>query len=328
MLEFVSRLPGLGQPQDDREIRHEASLPKPKLGLALGGGAARGWAHIGILQAFEEADVSFDIIAGTSIGAVAGGCHAAGTLDGLEAFARGLNKRKLLGLLDINLRGTSLINGQKLTELLTHGLEGLRIEDLPKTFVSVATEIGTGHEIWLSRGDLVQALTASYALPGIFRPQRVAGRWLMDGTLVNPVPVSVCRAHGARLVVSVNLNDSTFGRGTVVHHPQAEISEKAESGEDEAAPRSMYQLFDRGTDATPPGISAVMMDALNIMQGRISRSRLAGDPPDISILPRVAHIGLYDFHTADECINLGREAAQKCLPDIKAAIEALSLLPR
>lgn len=326
MLEFVSRIPGLGHGQDEEKMTGMDETGRPRIGLALGGGAARGWAHIGVLQVLEEAGIEVDVLAGTSIGAVAAGCHAAGRLRELEKFARGLTKRRLLGLLDLNLRGTSLINGQRLSDLLTQGLEGIEIEKLPKVFACVATEIGTGHEIWLSRGPLAEALTASYALPGIFRPQRINGRWLVDGTLVNPVPVSVCRAFSARLVISVNLHNSSFGRGTVLYQPDTLEEESSEDTpvQPDARRTLKKQLFTTGNRNHPPGISTVMMESLNIMQDRIARSRLAGDPPDLSIIPRVGHISLYDFHMADEAIALGRDAAKRMLPEIHHAIELMT----
>ena len=177
-----------------------------KIGIALGGGAARGWAHIGVLRALSQAGIVPDIVAGTSIGAVVGGCYAAGRLDELEGFARDLTRRKVFGYLDFNLSGSGLITGQRLVERLDGHLRDVHIEELATRFVAVATEIGTGHEVWLSRGRVVDAMRASYALPGIFKPMSIDGRWLFDGALVNPVPVSVCRALGARYVIAVNLN--------------------------------------------------------------------------------------------------------------------------
>jgi NTE family protein len=188
-------------------------MAKAKIGLALGGGAARGWAHIGVLKALAEAGIKPDIIAGTSIGAVVGACHSAGHLDELEEFARELTRRRIFGYLDFNFAGTALINGQKLCDRLERQLGNLHIEELESRFTAVATELGSGHEIWLSRGRLADAVRASYALPGIFRPVKINGRWLFDGALVNPIPVSVCRAHGARYVIAVNLNFDVCGRG-------------------------------------------------------------------------------------------------------------------
>src|SRR6476620_12169753 len=176
-----------------------------KIGLALGAGCARGWAHIGVLRALNEAGIYPDIVAGTSIGAVVGGCYVAGELPALEEFARDLTRRKVLGFLDFNFSGSGLITGQRLRTVLEARMKDCSIESLSKRYVAVATEIGTGHEVWLSRGRMVDAMRASYALPGIFRPVRIDGRWLFDGALVNPVPVSVGRALGARNVIAVNL---------------------------------------------------------------------------------------------------------------------------
>src|SRR5215212_2678994 len=177
-----------------------------KLGLALGGGAARGWSHIGVMRVLEREGIVPDVIAGSSVGAVVGGCYAADKLDEVEAFARSLTKRRVMGLLDFHISGSGLIAGGRLKRLLDQDLGGQRIETLPLRFVTIATELGTGHEIWLTKGDLISALRASYALPGVFDPVFFGGRWLMDGALVNPVPVTAARALGADIVICVNLN--------------------------------------------------------------------------------------------------------------------------
>ena len=168
-----------------------------KIGLALGGGAARGWAHIGVIEALRAAGIVPHVIAGTSIGAVVGGCYAAGRLKEVTSFATELTRRKVFSYLDFNLAGSGLINGQRLCDRLEDHLGGKTIESLPVPFTAVATEIGTGHEVWLSRGKLVEAMRASYAIPGIFRPVRIGSSWLFDGALVNPVPVSAARALGS-----------------------------------------------------------------------------------------------------------------------------------
>src|SRR5262245_26799138 len=304
-------------------------MAKAKIGLALGGGAARGWAHIGVLKALAEAGIKPDIICGTSIGAVVGACYAGGHLHSLEAFARSLTRRRVFGYLDFNFAGTGLINGQRLCDQLDQHLGHLHIEDLEPRFTAVATEIGSGHEIWLSRGPLVEAVRASYALPGIFRPVKINGRWLFDGALVNPIPVSVCRALGARYVIAVNVNSDSCGRGTVV--PQMDLLAAAEDLPAPAAAESSYgygvggmrkllkrQFFGRGDGG--PGISRVMMEAFNIVQDRIARSRLAGDPPDVVISPRLPQFGLFDFHQADALIKGGMLAAQRELEDIEREI--------
>src|SRR5262245_15932131 len=187
-------------------------MDKDKIGLALGGGAARGWAHIGVLRALDEFGLKVGIIAGTSIGAVVGGCYAAGKLDELESFVRVLTPRSVLRYLDLDLRGGGLMSGARLRRTLDTELDSVQIEDLTTTFVAVATEFGSGREVWLNKGPLVNAIRASYALPGVFRPIQINGRWLMDGAFVNPVPVAVCRAYGADLVIAVNLHHSGVSR--------------------------------------------------------------------------------------------------------------------
>jgi NTE family protein len=305
------------------------------IGLALGGGSARGWAHIGVLRALNSAGIHPDIVAGTSIGAVVGGCYVAGHLDALEQFARALTRRKVLGFLDFNFSGTGLITGQRLCAVLDTRLRGITIESLHKRFIAVATEIDTGHEIWLSRGRIVDAMRASYALPGIFRPVSINGRWLFDGALVNPVPVSVCRAFGARYVIAVNVNWDCSGRGTVVPglqesgvvqpSPVEDVEDEQSAGVIARNGRAMKKLLQRqlfGRSDNGPGISRVMVEAFNIVQDRIARSRLAGDPPDMIISPRLPAFGLFDFHRAEALIACGAAAAQREINDLKQDIDA------
>jgi NTE family protein len=304
-----------------------------RVGLALGAGCARGWAHIGVLRALNEAGIYPDIVAGTSIGAVVGGCYVAGELPALEQFARDLTRRKVLGFLDFNFTGSGLITGQRLRTVLEARLKDCSIESLSKRYVAVATEIGTGHEVWLSRGRMVEAMRASYALPGIFRPVPVEGRWLFDGALVNPIPVSVCRALGARYVIAVSVNSDLCGRGSVIPHLETLPAEFAPEPEPEARDegllarngRAVKKLLQRqffGRTDNSPGISRVMVEAFNIVQDRISRSRLAGDPPDMIIQPRMPDCGLFDFHRADEFIQAGAKAVRRDLDDIKREIAA------
>ena len=306
-------------------------MAKAKIGLALGGGAARGWAHIGVLKALAAAGIKPDIIAGTSIGAVVGACHAAGHLDELEGFARELTRRRIFGYLDFNFAGTALINGQKLCDRLERQLGDLNIEDLDPHFTAVATELGSGHEIWLSRGRLADAVRASYALPGIFRPVKINGRWLFDGALVNPIPVSVCRAHGARYVIAVNLNFDICGRGTIVPHLEADMAEETPpeptNGKNGSGMRGLLKRQVLGKSETTPGISTVMVEAFNIVQDRIARSRLAGDPPDAMINLRLSDLGLFDFHRADELIARGEEATKRHLAEMHREIDARRIAP-
>ena len=310
--------------------RRAGERPGVKLGLALGGGAARGWAHIGVLQALTEAGIHLDIIAGTSIGAVVGGCYAAGRLDELTEFAIQLTPARVLALLDVHV-GSGLISGDRLGRRLTENLEGFAIEKLPLRFAAIATEFNTGHEIWLTRGSLVDALRASYALPGIFDPRRIGGRWLMDGALVNPVPVTAARALGAEIVVAINLSGAGYGRGTVIQDfgGEAELNAFGNGntlGDErgllspvrEAASR-MRDLFRRRRGT--PGFAQVMIDAFNITQDRITRARLAGDPPDVIASPVLTEIGLFEFHRAATAIAAGRESVLRVLPQIHEVVE-------
>ncbi len=310
---------------------------RPVIGLALGGGAARGFAHIGIVRTLIAHGIVPNVVVGTSIGAVVGGAYAAGHLDQLEGWARSLHPRHILGYLDIRLNGSGLIGGDKLSAQLEAAMGQTRIEELPLKFATVATEVRTGHEIWLTHGRIVDAMRASYALPGIFSPVMVGDRWLVDGALVNPVPVSTARAFGAEIVIAANLSSDVFAHSTTIysHGPVAEVSviPAPEAAIEPAPPkrglskffsleRSMKREFFGGGGR--PGISTVMVDAFNIMQDRITRARLAGDPPDLLISPRVGQIGWFDFHRADDLIEHGARAAERAIELIQEAIQILA----
>jgi NTE family protein len=302
---------------------------RPTIGLALGGGAARGFAHIGVMRRLLEHGIVPDVIVGTSIGAVVGGCYAAKEMDNLETWARTLTVRGVLSYLDISLSGSGLIGGGHLASRLETSLKDTRIDDLPIRFAAIATEFNTGHEIWLTRGRLSEALRASYALPGIFPPVLIGGRWLVDGALVNPVPVSAARALGARLVIAVNLNADLFGRGTIIaSHGSDDIEPVSTQVKSNglrgmfAGDRSMRRQFlgRRGR----PGLPTVMVEAFNVMQDRITRARLAGDPPDVLISPRLGSVGWFEFHRAAEAIQIGTEATEKAIDAVSEAVTALS----
>lgn len=299
------------------------------IGLALSGGAARGFAHIGVLRALAAAGIRPDVITGTSIGAVVAGVYAAGYLDDFELWARHLTRRRVFGYLDFSLAGSGLIGGDRLFARLDAALGDLTFEDLPLRFAAVATELHTNHEIWLTRGRLADAVRASCALPGVFPPSRIGGRWLMDGALVNPLPISAARALGARLVIAVNLNADNFGRGTIIqdHGSDAEDDLRREAQRRRRGLRARAErLIRRKVFGTPrrPGLSTVMVDAFQVLQDRITRARLAGDPPDVLISPRLSRVNLFDFHRAPEVIDLGAEATEKSLPAIAEAVETLT----
>ena len=309
-------------------------VERPTIGLALGGGAARGFAHIGVLRTLLAHNIVPEIIVGTSIGAVVGGCYATGQLDTLEGWARQLTKRGILGYLDVSFSGAGLIGGNRLANRLEDAIGDSQIDKLAVHFAAITTEVGTGHEIWLTRGRMVDALRASYALPGIFPPVRLGGRWLVDGALVNPVPVSAARALGARLVIAVNLNADMLGRGsTISSHGSDENDDKLRQQNHKprnglrsmfGAERAVKRQF---IDAGRPGIPTVMVEAFNIMQDRITRARLAGDPPDVLISPRLGQVGWFDFHRAQQAIEVGAAATQRALEPIAEAINALSTYP-
>jgi NTE family protein len=308
------------------------SIRRPIIGLALGGGSARGFAHIGIIRALVAHGIIPDVVVGTSIGAVVGGAYVSGHLDTLEEWARSLQPRNILSYLDIRLDGSGLIGGDKLAAQLEASVGPTAIEDLPQKFASVATEVRTGHEIWLTHGRMVEAMRASYALPGIFSPVRVGDRWLVDGALVNPVPVSAARALGAEIVIAANLSSDVFTHSTTIysHGQPVDVPEtvidpsppKRRFGRLFSPERTMKREFIGG--AGRPGISSVMADAFNIMQDRITRARLAGDPPDLLITPRVGQIGWFDFHRAADLIAFGTRAAERALEAIQDTIPDLA----
>jgi NTE family protein len=297
---------------------------KPRIAVALGAGVARGWAHIGVLDELDRAGLTPEIVVGTSIGAVVGGAYAAGKLVEMEQFARSVTMRRMFGMLDFSFGG-GLFGGKRLEARLAQSLSGMDVEHLPKKFAAVATEVGTGHEIWLTKGDLVTAIRASYALPGVFEPVRAGGRWLFDGALVNPVPITAARALGADMVIAVNLNADSVGRGTVIqdHVRAQEHAGHAPSPYPVDPDASLRTKMIAGDGAASLGLATVMVDAFNITQDRITRSRLAGDPPDVMIQARLGRIGLFEFHRADEAIALGREAARRSVDDIKEHYAAL-----
>ncbi|MBL0420172.1 patatin-like phospholipase family protein [Ramlibacter sp. AW1] len=284
---------------------------RPKIGLALGSGSARGWSHIGVLRVLERAGFVPDIVCGTSIGALVGAAYAAGQLDRVEAWARSLTWPAVVKLLDFTTVTGGLIQGGRLLAFFRSHFEDREITQLPVAFGAVATELLTGRELWLREGSVVDAVRASMALPGLFLPAQVDGRLIVDGGLVNPVPVSLCRAMGADVVVAVDLNWDLIGR-----HLEGD-------GADPAPPAGLLGWLPRGLGRlrSGPGASALSMFdvlgvSLNIMQVRITRSRLAGEPADVMIRPRVSDLGLMDFHRADTAIAAGEAATEDVLREL------------
>ncbi len=308
-----------------------ASSRRPRIGLALGGGSARGWAHIGVIRALADIGVTPDVICGTSIGALIGAIHAHNDLDWLENWVTDLTLRQVLRLLDVRWGGGGLLGGAKLLDIFSNRFSGCRIEDLATPFSAVATDLDTGHEIWLQEGDTVQAVRASIAIPGLFTPVERDGMWLVDGGLVNPVPVSLARAMGATIVIAVDINTDIVTRS--VFEPASEPSEEAGAKPVANGLTTRFRQWFGGSSqnvdpdvlvkrerAMFPRMVSSLEKAINIMEVRIARSRLAGEPPDILITPRLGHIGLMEFHRAVPAIAEGRAAVERVSPEIRARL--------
>ncbi|WP_370682477.1 patatin-like phospholipase family protein [Comamonas sp. GB3 AK4-5] len=314
----------------------------PKLGLALGSGSARGWSHIGVLRALQEAGIQPDVVCGSSIGALVGAAYAAGELERFADWVLGLGMRDVFGFMDFNLAG-GMLKGEKLISFWRRNFADFDIENAPRPFAAVATDLHSGAEVWLRSGSIADAVRASIALPGLFTPVLRDGRMLVDGGLVNPVPASLARAMGADIVIAVDLNADILLRHmqplTVTQDaaaaplpPLAEAAADAlpEGADKTAAPPWTTRLLSilPGVAASPsgaeppaaslptPSMLDVVMTSVNIMQMRITRSRMAGDPPELVVAPRLAHLGLLDFHRAQEAIDAGYAATQAALPGL------------
>ncbi len=298
------------------------------IGIALGSGSARGWGHIGVLRALGEAGIEPDIVCGTSVGALVGAAYVSGQLDMLEDWVKSLHVRDIVRYLDINLVvGGGFVQGKRLMDFLRNHIKTELIQDLPKTFATLATDLNSGREIWFSDGSLLDAVRASIALPGIFTPVKLDDTWLVDGGLVNPVPVSLCRAMGAEVVIAVNLNGDIIGRH--IRKAPAPRKDKKVSTEGRLLEKLSVSLKERATSlislpSESPGLFEVLASSINIMQDRITRSRMAGDPPDVMLSPRLGHIGLLEFDRAAEAVREGRACVKRMMPALNDAVSFLS----
>ena len=297
-----------------------------RIGLALGSGSARGWAHIGVIDALAEAGIEPDIVCGTSIGALVGAAYVAGRLDALREWAQAATWREIVGLLDVRLTGGGVVRGRLVGGFLQRLGIAAAIESYAKPFAAVATDLATGREVWLQSGPIHDAVLASAALPGIFAPARVGERWLVDGGLSNPVPVSVCRALGAEVIIAVNLNGDLLGRRFERAPPPAADSSASDAvlgGVLRHLPKALRaqaaqivpRLLSRGVSA--PGYFDVLANSINIMQDHITRTRLAGEPPHVMLVPRLREIGLLEFNRAKEAIAEGRASVEQALPALR-----------
>ena len=313
------------------------SSQSPAIGIALGAGSARGIAHIGVMQALRDMGITPSIVCGCSMGALIGASYATGHLDTLEGWVSKLSKRDILRFMGIRLLAQGgLAEAGALIRYLSEEFGNPTIESLPVAFAAIATDFYAGREIWLDQGPLWDAVRASIAIPGLITPVALGERWLVDGALVNPVPVSVCRALGADLVIAVNPNSLMRRSTTQVQLIQEDDASPLAFEEDAPAHAGRNVLGRVGnalrsatdplrqfwSERGGPGTLEVMQGAITIMQDRITRSRLAGEPPDVMLLPHVSHIGLLEYQRASEAIAAGRECVEN---NAKAIRHALSL---
>lgn len=285
---------------------------KPILGLALGSGSARGWAHIGVLRALEAQGIVPDIVAGCSIGAFVGAAYVNGDLDKLEAWVSKLDWKNVVSLLDVSFNG-GLIKGEKLFSFFTEYFVDHDFSELAKPFACVATDLETGREIWLREGSVADAVRVSSAMPGLFSPVLRDGRLLIDGGLVNPVPVSLCRAMGADIVIAVSLGSERSG------HSRRDLATQPENWS-----KRLLQRMGMGTqkgEQALPSLLEVLTGSLNIMQTRIARSRLAGEPAEVVLAPRLAQLSMMDYHRGPEAMVEGQTEVERMWPAILHALE-------
>ncbi|QIR14243.1 patatin-like phospholipase RssA [Shewanella aestuarii] len=306
------------------------------IGLALGSGAAKGWAHIGVLEGLAELGIYPDKIAGCSVGALVGAAYANDHLPELKAWVSGFSSWDVLGLMDIGWRKGGLISGEKVFDVMSKQIGAINIEQLKRPFATVATDLYTGQEVWFKQGELRHAVRASCSMPGFLPPLQQDGHWLVDGAVVNPVPVSLCRSLGVDIVIAVDLHGHR--RSQLQLLPQQLVSKSPKFtgivARDEQPESGFMDLWGKGKEyltgisdkfsqrgKSTPGMLAVMSQSMEILEQRHKRARLMGDPPDICIVPDVSGIGTMEFHRAKDAILAGRQAVENISHLIKAIIK-------
>ncbi|MEM6641010.1 MAG: patatin-like phospholipase RssA [Pseudomonadota bacterium] len=299
-----------------------------KLGIALGSGAARGWSHIGILNALAERDLEPTVVAGASVGALVGAAYAGDQLTELKDWVEGLRRLDIFRLMDTRLRGGGLMTGDRLMEAIADEFGNRNIENLALAYGAVATDLGSGREIWLRDGPVMDAIRASSGLPGLFSPIRYRGDWVIDGGLVNPVPVSLCRALGADLVIAVNLNAHLVTRRRLFHEDVTTDDEDAGQLEKIADRIGDWLRPSRRGGVDAPGILDVVGTSINIMQDRITRSRMVGEPPEVILTPHLEDFQLMDFHRGSDAIEAGRRAVHTASAALDTLAERLTRTAR
>ncbi|NOX43620.1 MAG: patatin [Gammaproteobacteria bacterium] len=289
---------------------------QPNIGLALGGGSARGWAHIGVIRVLEEMGIKPGIVCGSSIGALVGAAYAGNSLDKLEDWVLTLDWQKTAKFLDIRFHG-GLIEGKKLFDFFNTQVTDVPIEELPITFAAVATNLETGTEVWIKEGSVMNAVRASIAIPGLFTPVYMNEQWLVDGGLVNPIPVSLCRALGADTVIAVDLISNQSGRQLTKsknnHTINSPFTNKLRN-----LWSNMTTNNSNDNKPAPPSLFDTIASAVNIVQIQLTRSNLSVNPPDISISPHLQNIGLLEFYRARDAISEGRKAMKLHTAELKS----------
>ncbi|HDH87884.1 MAG TPA: patatin [Desulfobacteraceae bacterium] len=306
------------------------NAPAPKIGLALGSGSARGWAHIGVIKALTEAGIHVDYVAGTSVGAVVGAVYASGRIDSFKDVVLQLDWKKIASFLDVVFPKSGLIDGNRIAEFIRSHVGEKNIEDLSLPFCAVSTDLATGNEVVFQDGDIIEAVRASISVPGVFTPVRKSGAILVDGGLVNPVPVSVVREMGADLVIAVDLNHDIIDKkglkkasitnsSALAHNPGTmqgltkgskildALNNRLETL-DLAALTHIRQWMARDP---MPNIFEVLMTSINIMETQITATRLKADPPEALIQPHLGHIRFLEFNRAEEAIVAGYEETKR-----------------
>ncbi len=318
-------------------------LARKTVGLALGCGASRGWAHIGVIEALEDANIPIDLIAGCSVGGYIGALYASRSLDSLKAFLLRMDGQKIFSYFDVVFPRSGLLNGSKrVRELFSMHTDAQTFEDLDIPVVMVATDLERGKKVVLKSGSLIEALRATMSYPGLFAPVRQKDRWLVDGALVDPVPIGVARAMGAEVIIAVDLNSRIVSRnqGSAAANdshistdqlPKPPMSESQERHELVKKMTEFYEgvensLRDKTSeflhrDVVTPDIIETVTTSIGIMQERITRVNLAVDQPDILVQPRLGEVKMMNFDQVEHSIREGYLSVQEKLEDIYPLLE-------
>ncbi|HHN8544266.1 patatin-like phospholipase RssA [Citrobacter cronae] len=295
-------------------------MRKIKIGLALGSGAARGWSHIGVIKALKHMGIDVDIVAGCSIGSLVGAAYACNKLPALEQWVCSFSYWDVLRLMDLSWRRGGLLRGERVFNQYRNVMPVEAIEQCTRRFATVATNLSTGRELWFTEGDLHLAVRASCSIPGLMSPVAHNGYWLVDGAVVNPIPVSLTRALGADIVIAVDLqHDAHLMQQDLLSF---NVSSDAESGDgaDELSwhgrlKERLSNITARRT-VTAPTAMEIMTTSIQVLENRLKRNRMAGDPPDILIQPFCPQISTLDFHRASAAIAAGQLAVEKKMDEL------------